>query len=158
MVDSCSHMTDVGTQLKDMTSDSPSTANDYQEHSRSPSQQDTTLTSDPLPSTRPHRPSSSSWLSLALLHLPESRVQAQPQPALLLNSTPGIFKGMRLIYRLYCFITHSMNICFAKLNNVFQPSPITHDFRANKDVAYRHYLYTTTGHNCFPWVCSIVSV
>ncbi|KAK0140227.1 Lymphatic vessel endothelial hyaluronic acid receptor 1 [Merluccius polli] len=88
----CFNESHVGTQLKDMTSDSPLTANDYQEHSRSPSQQDTTLTSDPLPSTRPHRPSSSSWLSLALLHLPESRVEAQPQPALLLNSTPGIFK------------------------------------------------------------------
>ncbi|KAJ3593997.1 hypothetical protein NHX12_006329 [Muraenolepis orangiensis] len=97
----CFNESDAGTQLKDTTSDSPLTGTGDQEHSRSPSQQDTTLTSDPRPSSpRPHPSPSPSSLSsiisvsrprspLTLLRQTQSRVEAEPRPALFFSSTQG---------------------------------------------------------------------
>ncbi|CAL8235960.1 unnamed protein product [Boreogadus saida] len=86
----CFNESDSGTQLKDTKSDSPLTGTHYQENSRSPSKQDTTLTSDLLPSASlssiisTSRPISSP----SLLPLNQSRGGARPRQALLLGSTP----------------------------------------------------------------------
>ena len=113
MIYAHSHMTDAGTQLKDTTSDSPLTGMHYQENSHSPSQQDTTLTSDPLPSASlssiisANRPISSP----ALLPLTQGRGEARPWQVLFQSSTTqGSLKGItRLVWIVLCIVYYNLS-------------------------------------------------